>query len=53
MGSLKEVFNSLNTFVGILEGPKDLLIFWVLISLWTSSLVVGSKKNESQFGCGR
>ena len=48
MGLLKEVFNSLNAFVGILEGPENLLVFRVLILLWTSS-VVGSKKNESWF----
>ena len=27
IGSLKEVFNSFNTFVGILEGSEDLLVF--------------------------
>ena len=52
MVSLKEVFNSLNIFVRILEGPENLLVFRVLISFWMSSLVVGSKKNASRFGCG-
>ena len=33
MGLLKEVFNSFNAFLGILEGPENLLVFRVLILL--------------------
>ena len=53
MDSLREIFNSFNTFSGILEDREDLLVFSILISLYTSSLVDESKKNESWFGCGR
>ena len=46
MGSLKEVFNGFNTLVGMLESPE-----FQFHSCFYSFLVVGSKKNESWFGC--
>ena len=41
MGSLKGAFNSLNTCVGMMKDPEDLLLFVALISISIFSLVVG------------
>ena len=47
IGSLKAFWNSFRNFVGILEGPVELMFLNVFIMEATSSLFVGVLKKES------